>query len=66
MRSGFFTVKSSITEKTMLKPRRGHGYDVEVSYKDYIYNVVIKEGGQGGSGWREVELRDLSHCKAGK
>jgi hypothetical protein len=58
--------KSSITEETMLKPRAGHKYDVEVSYKDYIYNVVIKESVQSGSGWREVEIRDFSHCKAVK
>jgi hypothetical protein len=52
---------------TVLTPRPGHEYDVQVRYLKGIYSVAIREAPRGGAG-RLLERRDLADCKprAGK
>ena len=54
----------SITDETLLKPRSGYQYDVQVTYKDDMYNVSIRETHSSSSVGREVEHRDLRACNA--
>jgi len=59
--SGFLGgTRGSITHETLLRPRPGQVYDVRVSYRDDIYNVVIRE--QGASG-REIGRAGLAACR---
>lgn len=60
--SGWFTKQTRITLETLLKPRAGYRYEADVTYRNDIYNVVIREQSPRG-GWREVQLLDLAACK---
>ena len=53
--------RTSTTFETLLKPRAGYRYEASVSYRDDIYNVVIREQSPRGP-WREVAMRDLASC----
>ena len=50
-----------MTKDTLLRARAGHSYEIDVSYKDDIYNVVIREKPPRGPA-RELPLRDLASC----
>ena len=61
--SGFLSSSSStITYNTLLKPLIGYNYDINVSYIDDIYNVVIRETHPRQKKSREIELKDLNAC----
>jgi hypothetical protein len=61
--SSFLAAKRTrISLETLLKPRAGYRYEASVTYRDDIYNVVIREQSPRG-GWREVAMRDLASCK---
>ena len=63
--SGFLANRSgSITYETHLKPRGGYQYDVQVTYKDDMYNVAVRETPPGSSISREIEHKDLRACSA--
>jgi hypothetical protein len=53
--------RTSTTFETLLKPRAGYRYEASVSYRDDVYNVVIREQSPRGP-WREVAMRDLASC----
>ena len=55
--------RGSITRETLLRPRPGASYDVQVSYKDALYDVVIRESPGRGARSRELELAGLSGCR---
>jgi hypothetical protein len=55
--------RGSISRETLLRPRAGATYDVRVTYKDDLYDVVIREIRAGGGRGREVEFAGLSACK---
>lgn len=55
--------RSSISKETLISPRAGLRYDIDVAYKDDIYNVVIREYPAQGSAGHEIELRDLRSCR---
>jgi hypothetical protein len=57
--------RSTMSQETLLRPRPGYSYDVEASYKDDIYSVVIREVHPGTGASRAIELRRLSACGAG-
>ena len=59
--SGLFTKRTRTTLETLLRPRAGYRYEANVTYRDDIYNVVIREQSPRG-GWREVAFRDLAAC----
>jgi hypothetical protein len=50
-----------MTKATLLRTRAGHSYEADVSYKNDIYNVVIREKPPRGAA-REVPLLDLASC----
>lgn len=61
--SGLFSSTSStMGHATLLKPRAGYRYDIEVTYRDDIYNVVIRESRTGTSEARDIALRRLDTC----
>ena len=60
--SGFFTGSSSITYGTLLRPRKGSRYDIDVSYQEDIYNVVVHER-LGANNSQEIETKSLADCK---
>jgi hypothetical protein len=49
---------------TLLTPRAGYRYDVEVKYRENIYGVTIREIDPRRSSSREIERRDPASCKA--
>ncbi len=53
---------TSINLGTLLKPRKGYTYDLNVTYFDNIYNVEIFEKGPRGKKSREIDLRNLEAC----
>jgi hypothetical protein len=55
--------RTRTTFETLLKPRAGYRYEANVTYRDDIYNVVIREQSPRGA-WREVAFRDLAACKS--
>jgi hypothetical protein len=59
--SGLFTKRTRTTLETLLRPRAGYRYEANVTYRDDIYNVVIREQSPRGA-WREVAFRDLASC----
>jgi len=64
--SGFLSNRSStMAQSTLLKPRAGYRYDVEVTYRDDTYNVVIHESRTGTGGGREIALQRLDACERG-
>ena len=61
--SSFLANSSSlISQDTLLKPRAGYHYDIEVSYIEDIYNVMIREKHPQKAAEREIELLDLAAC----
>ena len=52
----------AMSHETMLTPRAGYRYEVDASYKNDIYNVVLRELPPKGAP-RELPLRDVSVCK---
>jgi len=50
-----------MTKATLLRARAGHRYEVDVKYRDDIYDVVIRELSPRGA-TREVPLLDLASC----
>jgi len=61
--SYFGGTRGSISRETLLRPRTGATYDVLVTYKNDLYDVVVREIRAGGGRGREVELAGLSACK---
>ena len=53
--------RTSTTFETLIKPRAGHRYEANVTYRDDIYNVAIREQSPRGA-WREIAMRDLASC----
>jgi hypothetical protein len=48
---------------TVLTPRPGHEYDVQVRYLKGLYSVAIRESARGGGAGRLLERRDLADCR---
>jgi hypothetical protein len=62
--SGFFSGSSTTTYSTLLRPRSDKKeYDIDVSYIENIYNVVIHEKTRGSNKRQEIEARGLATCK---
>jgi hypothetical protein len=55
---------SSISSGTVLKPRPGYRYEFAVTYKDNIYNVVLRESDPRRGASREVPRQELRGCSA--
>lgn len=55
--------RGSISRETLLRPRPGASYDIRVSYKDDLYDVVIRELPVRGGRAREIELAGLGACR---
>jgi len=49
------------SHEALLRPRAGHRYEIEASYRNDIYNVVLRELPPKGAA-RELPLRDLAAC----
>ena len=60
--SDFLSGESTTSFSTLLRPRKNSKYDIDVSYQDNIYNVVIYER-PGANKKREIETKDLSACR---
>lgn len=54
---------SATSQETLLEPRPGYRYDIDVRYDDNIYNVVVRERSPRGTAARELALTDLRACK---
>jgi hypothetical protein len=55
---------SSSSSAAVLKPRAGYRYEVAVSYRDSIYNVVLRESDPRRGSSRELPRQELKGCKA--
>jgi hypothetical protein len=64
--SSFFAgTRGTINQETLLRPRPAYRYDVEASYKDDLYSIVIREVHRRTGASRVIELQDLSACRGG-
>lgn len=60
--SGFLGgTRGRISRETLLKPRADNRYEIDVTYRDDLYNVVIREKLPRGA-LRELPLLDLASC----
>ena len=55
---------SSTSAGTVLKPRPGYRYEFAVSYKDNIYNVMLRESDPRGGVPHELPRQQLKGCAA--
>lgn len=55
---------ASSSYATLLTPRRGYQYDMEVTYADEMYRVTVHERDPRSGQRREVEHRPIGACKA--
>ena len=63
--SSFFAQRSGfMTYETFLRPRLGYQYHIHVTYRDDMYNVVVRETHPGSPGGRVVEHKDVRVCHA--
>ena len=53
---------SATSQEALIEPRSGYRYDVDVSYEDDIYNVVVRERSPRKNAARELALVDLRAC----
>lgn len=56
---------SAVRYDTLLTPRPGYDYQTEVSYKNGIYNVVIRETSRDGRTVNTIKRKPLGSCKPG-
>lgn len=56
--------RGTITYETLIKPRAGFHYEADVTYKDDMYNVTVRETQSGSRISREIERKDLRACMA--
>ena len=56
------SARSTVNQETLLRPRPGYSYDIEASYKDDMYNVVIREVHPRTGASRAIELKRLNAC----
>jgi hypothetical protein len=61
--SSFLRGSSRSSTGTLLKPRPGYSYEIQVSYRDDIYSVVIRESDPRKSSSRELPRRSLDSCR---
>ena len=61
--SGLFANSSATAQATLLRPRPGYRYDVEVTYRDDLYNVVIRESRTGTDHKQDITLKQLDTCQ---
>ena len=54
--------RGRITREVFIEPRADQRYEIDVSYRDNLYDVVLRERLPRGAA-REVPLRDLSACR---
>ena len=54
---------ASSTYSTLLTPRSGYQYDVDVVYADQMYSVTVHERNPRSGARREVERRAFSACQ---
>lgn len=63
--SSFFGNSSGrASYQTLLSPRPGYAYDIEVSYLDNMYDATVREINPRNKARREIERRDMGDCKA--
>jgi hypothetical protein len=63
--SSFLANRSgSMTHETLLKPRPGYQYHIHVTYRDDMYNVVVRETHPSRSVARDIEHKDVRACHA--
>ena len=55
--------RGSITREMLLRVRPGASYDIAVSYKDALYDVVVRESAGRGARPREIERSGLRACR---
>jgi len=54
--------KSNISYDTLLAPRAGYDYEIEISYLDEMYNVAILEKFPGGKNALKISQQSVSGC----
>jgi hypothetical protein len=55
--------RGSISQATLLRTRPGHSYRIDVSYRNSIYGVVVREHHPHKRSSREIELKRLGACR---
>lgn len=55
--------KSTMSRETLFKPQPGRRYQIDLSYRNDIYNVAVREKDAGGRAARELDLKGLDTCR---
>lgn len=55
--------RTSMSQETLLRTRAEHSYQIDVSYRNSIYNVVVREHHARKLGDRDIELKRLDTCR---
>jgi len=59
----FGHARTSMSQETLLRTRTSYSYQIDVSYRNSIYNVVVREHYPRKRGSREIDLRRLDACR---
>jgi len=59
--SGLLTGSRQMRKETLLRVRPNHRYEIDATYRDDIYNVVMRERPAKGAA-RELPLLDFASC----
>jgi hypothetical protein len=54
--------RGRISREVFIKPQADQRFEIDVSYRDDLYDVVLRERPPRGAA-REVPLQDLSACR---
>jgi hypothetical protein len=54
--------RGRISRELVLRPQAGQRYEIDVTYRDDLYDVVVRERSPRGA-LREVPLQDLRSCR---
>jgi len=60
--SSWLSGSHRMTQETLLRPRAGHRYEIAATYRENIYDVVVREAPPRGQ-LRPLPLQDFSSCR---
>ena len=60
--SSLLSGRTTTSVATVVRPRAGYRYQFDVTYKDSLYHVALRETDPRRGTARELARRDLAHC----
>lgn len=55
--------RRTMAREALFRPRTGRRYQIDLSYRNDIYDIVAREGEPGKRAGRELDLKSLDTCR---